>query len=52
MGYSLFMMADFQKGFSSRIFSVFRAVFGTKQREMICRIDFDMFCGILIFYLK
>ena len=27
----------------------FGAVFCTKQLEMICRMDFDMFFGILIF---
>ena len=48
-GYSLSMMADFQNGLISRIFSVFGAVFCTQQLEMICRMDFDMFFGILIF---
>ena len=43
MGYSLCMMADFQNGLISRIFSVFGAVFCTEQLEMICRMDFDMF---------
>ena len=52
MGFSLCMMADFQNGLISRIFSVFGAVFCTEQLEMICRMDFDMFCGILIFYQK
>ena len=30
----------------------FRAVFCTEQLEMICRMDFDMFFGILIFEPK
>ena len=45
MGYSLCMVADFQNGLISRIFSVFC----TEQLEMICRMDFDMFFLILIF---
>ena len=49
MGYSLCMMADFQNALISRIFSVFGAVFCTEQLEMICRMDFDMCFGILIF---
>ena len=50
MGYSLCMMADFQNGLISIILSVFfPAVFCTEQLEMICRMDFDMFIGILIF---
>ena len=49
-GYSLCMMADFQNGLISRIFSAFwSSFFDTKQLEMICRMDFDMFFGILIF---
>ena len=49
-GYSLCMMADFQNGLISRIFSAFwSGFFDTKQLEMICRMDFDMFFGILIF---
>ena len=49
MGYSLCMTGDFQNGLISRIFSVFWSGFFTEQLEMICRIDFDMFFGILIF---
>ena len=50
MGYSLCMMADFQNGLISRIFSVFlERFFCTERLEMICRMDFDMFFGILIF---
>ena len=49
MGYSLCMMADFQNGLISRIFGVFGAVFCTEQLLMICRMDFDMVFGILIF---
>ena len=45
MGYSVWMMADFQMFFQM----FFRAVFCTEQLEMICRMDFDMFFGILIF---
>ena len=30
----------------------FRAVFRTEQLETICRIDFDMFSGILVFDAK
>ena len=37
MGYSLCMMAEFQNALC------------TEQLEMICRMDFDMFFGILIF---
>ena len=43
------MMADFQNGLISRIFSVFGAVFCTELLEITCRMDFDMFFGILIF---
>ena len=47
------MMADFQNAVTSRIFSVFfRAVFCREHLEMICRMDFDMFFGILIFEPK
>ena len=46
------MMADFQNGLISRIFTFFGAVFCTQQLEMICRMDFDMFFGILNFDLK
>ena len=49
MGYSLWMMADFQNGLISPIFGFFSSGFCTEQLEMICRMDFDMFFGILIF---
>ena len=49
MGYSLCMMADFQNGLISRIFSFFGAVFCKEQLEMISTMDFDMFFAILIF---
>ena len=49
MGYSLCMMADFQNSLISPILVFFRAVFCTEQLEMICRMNFDMFFGILIF---
>ena len=42
-------MADFQNGLISRIFSIFWRGFCTQRLEMICRMDFDMFFGILIF---
>ena len=43
------MMADFQNALISRIFVFFRAVFCTELLEITCRMDFDMFFGILIF---
>ena len=46
------MMADFQNALTSRIFSVFLAVFCREQLEEICRMDFDMFFGILSFEPK
>ena len=49
MGYSLCMMASFQNGLISRIFSVFWSGNFTEQLEMICRMDFDMIFGILVF---
>ena len=49
MGYSLCMMGYFQNGLISRIFIVFWRFYCREQLEMICRIDFDMFSGILIF---
>ena len=52
MGYSPCMMADFQNGLISRIYGAFGAVFCTKQLLMICRKDFHMFFGILVFDLK
>ena len=52
MGYGLCMMADFQNGLISRIFNVFWSGFCTQQLQMICRMDFDMFFGILIFEPK
>ena len=47
--YSLCMMADFENALISRIFGVFSSGFLHRQLEMICRMDFDMFFGILIF---
>ena len=53
MRYSLCMMADFQNGLISGIFTVFfGAVFCTYQLQIICRMDFDMFFAVLIFDLK
>ena len=50
IGYSLCMIADFQNGLISRIFSVFcSGFFSTEQLHMISRMDFDMFFGILNF---
>ena len=53
MGYSLCMMGDFENVLSSRIFSFFfELFFCTEQLKMICRMDFDMFFGILLFDRK
>ena len=53
MRYSLCIMADFQNGVISRVCLVFfRAVFCTKVVQIICRIHFDTFFGILVFDLK
>ena len=50
MGYSLFMMADFQNDLISGIFRLlWSGIFFTEPLLMICRMDFDMFFGILIF---
>ena len=49
MGYSLFMMADFQNGLIFRIFFVFWSGFLHSTTLNDCRMDFDMFFGILIF---
>ena len=50
MGYSLCMIAGFQNVLISRIFGVFfLAVCCREQLEMICRMDFHLFYGILIF---
>ena len=43
MGYSLGMMADFQNGFVSRIFSVFWGGGLHRKLQIICRMDFDIF---------
>ena len=52
MGYSLWMMAHFQMVSSLEYLVFFGADFCTEQLEMICRMDFDMFFGILIFDSK
>ena len=50
MGYSLFMMADFQNGLISRIFRPFwSGFFFTEPLSMISRMYFAMFFGILVF---
>ena len=49
MGYSLCVMADFQNAFISQIIRVFWSGFCIEQLQMMCRMDFDMFFGILIF---
>ena len=50
MGYSLFMMADFQNDLISGIFRLFWSVFFfTEPLLMICRMDFDISFGILMF---
>ena len=47
------MMAHFENGLISGIFRVFSSsFFCTQQLQMICRMDFDMFSGILIFEPK
>ena len=43
-------MADFQNGLEYLMF--IRAVFCTEQLQMICRMYFEMFFGILIFDRK
>ena len=48
-GYRLSFMADFQDGLISRILSVFSSGFCKEILEITCRMDFDMFFGILIF---
>ena len=48
----LCMMADFQNALISRIFMFFSTGFCTEQLLKICRMDFDMFFGILIFEPK
>ena len=54
MGYSLCMHdGRFSKSSHfSNIWCFFGAAFCTEQLEMICRMDFDMFFGILIFEPK
>ena len=47
-----YMMADFQNAPISRIFSVFCSGFLHRKMRMICRMDFDLFFGILIFEPK
>ena len=49
MGYSLCMMAVFKMLSFLEYLVFFGAVFCTEQLGMICRMDFDMFIGILIF---
>ena len=46
------MMADFKNALISQILVFFGAVFYTEKLLMICRIEFDMFFGILIFEPK
>ena len=52
MGYRLCMMADFQNAFISLIFCVFSSFFCREHMFMICRMDVDIFFGILIFGRK
>ena len=49
MGYSLCMMTIFKMVSFLEYLLFFGGVFCTEQLEMICRMDFDMFFGILIF---
>ena len=48
-GNSFCMMGDFQNGLISWIFTVFWSSFCREQLEMICKMDFERFFGILIF---
>ena len=48
MGYSLCMMAAFQNALTSRIFGVLSSFFCTQLVQIICRMDFGKFFGILI----
>mgnify|MGYP006973418884 CR=1 FL=1 len=52
IGYSLCMMANFQMVSSLDYLVFFAAVFCNEQLYMNCRMDFDMFYGILIFHPK
>ena len=52
MGYSLCMMADFQNGLISQIFSVFGSGFLHMTTLNDCTMDFEMFSYILIFFPK
>ena len=52
MGYSLCMMVDFQNALISPIFGVCSSVFLHRTTFIICRMDFDMCFGILIFEPK
>ena len=49
MGYSLCMTGDFQNGLISCIFSVFWSSLLHRTIYMICRMNFDIFFGVLIF---
>ena len=49
MGYSLCIMAHYQNVSFLEYLMFFGAVFCTEQMYMICKMDFDMFFGILIF---
>ena len=46
------MIADFQNPVFLEYLVFFGAVFFAERQKMICRIDYDMFFGILIFELK
>ena len=47
IGYSLCMMANFQNGLLSRIFSVFWSGFSWGKLQMICRMEFGIFLQYL-----
>ena len=49
MGYSLCMIADFQNGLISPTFGFFWSGFLHRITLNVCRMDFDMVFGILIF---
>ena len=49
LGYRLCMMADFQNGLISGILRMFWRGFLHRTIYMICRMNFDIFFGVLIF---
>ena len=49
MGYSLYIMEDFENGLISRVYPLCWRKFFHRKLEIICTMDFDIFFGILIF---